>query len=173
MASRALVWLPVIVFAVVAVVSERPMTGTGSAAAALTASGSGLVWRDPGRLVITPIARSATGALLIVGVPKFKLPSEFSPGLERLSRIAVALLVKEGEVVRKGGELAPKDGDVGLNDGERGLSSSSLRALIWVGALVTGEYLFSEVEVKMEGSEGSRSGEVWGEETSSSGSDVL
>jgi hypothetical protein len=119
------------------------------------------------------MARSAIGALFNVGVPKFKLPKECSPGLEKLSRIAVALLVKEGEVARKGGEFATKVGDVGLNDGERGLSSSSLRALIWVGALVTGEYLFSEVEEKAEGGEGSRRGEVWGEVASSIVSDVL
>ena len=113
------------------------------------------------------MARSATGALFNIGVPKFKLPSKFSPGLERLSRIAVALLAKEGEVALKGGELAPKDGDVGLNAGERGLSSSNLRDLICVGAFVTGEYLFSDVERAVEGNEGSRGGEVWGEVTSS------
>lgn len=113
------------------------------------------------------MARSANVALFSVGVPRFKLPSEFSPGLERLSRIAVALLEKEGEVGLKGGEFAPKDGDVGLNAGERGLLSSSLRDLICVGALVTGEYLFSDVEGAVEGNEGSRRGEVWGEVTSS------
>jgi len=55
--------------------------------------------------VITPIIRSPTGVLPMTGAPKFKFPSEFSPGLDRLSRIAVALLANDGDMALKGGEL--------------------------------------------------------------------
>lgn len=55
--------------------------------------------------MITPIIRSPTGVLPMTGAPKFKFPSEFSPGLDRLSRIAVALLANDGDMALKGGEL--------------------------------------------------------------------
>lgn len=122
---------------------------------------------------MTPMTRSPTGVLPIAGVPKFKLPSEFSPGLDRLSSIAVALLANGGEVALKGGELtlqggevARKVGDMGRKEGDKGCWSSCFLALDRVGGSAAAGYLFSLRAADMRG-RGSSMGEVCGENASS------